>query len=81
MSGIQEVAFTGNNGVGNAFVNALLNDEQFMTNMGKRLGTLAKADTIQQATNLLWYDLKPVVQMLYPYRELIPRISRSAWTV
>jgi hypothetical protein len=70
------VAFTGNGGVGNEFVNALLNNESFVKNLEKRLGPLAKADTIQQATNLLWYDLSPIVQMLYPYRELIPRISR-----
>jgi|HubBroStandDraft_4_1064222.scaffolds.fasta_scaffold04143_9 hypothetical protein len=77
MSGRYEnVQFTGPSGIGNEFVNALLNDERFVTNMSKRLGTLTKADTIQQATNLLWYDLAPVVQMLYPYRELIPRISR-----
>jgi len=74
MSG--SVAFTGSGGVGNEFVNALLNNENFVKNLEKRLGPLAKADTIQQATNLLWYDLSPVVQMLYPYRELIPRISR-----
>jgi hypothetical protein len=72
----QNVRFTGPSGIGNEFINALLNDERFVTNMSKRLGTLTKADTIQQATNLLWYDLAPVVQMLYPYRELIPRISR-----
>lgn len=72
----QNVRFTGNNGIGNEFVNALLNNENFVKNLEKRLGPLAKADTIQQATNLLWYDLRPVVQMLYPYRELIPRISR-----
>ena len=70
------VPFTGNNGIGNEFVNALLNNENFVKNLEKRLGPLAKADTIQQATNLLWYDLRPIVQMLYPYRELIPRISR-----
>jgi hypothetical protein len=68
--------FTGNGGIGNEFINALLNNENFVKNLEKRLGPLAKADTIQQATNLLWYDLKPIVQMLYPYRELIPRISR-----
>jgi hypothetical protein len=76
MDGFQNVAFTGNNGIGNEFVNALLNNENFVKNLEKRLGPLAKADTIQQATNLLWYDLRPIVQMLYPYRELIPRISR-----
>jgi hypothetical protein len=76
MDGFQNVNFTGSGGLGNEFVSALLNNEQFMQNMGKRLGSLNKADTIAQATNLLWYDLKPIVQMLYPYRELIPRISR-----
>ena len=76
MDGFQNVQFTGNNGLGNEFVNALLNNENFVKNLSKRIGPLNKADTIQQATNLLWYDLRPVVQMLYPYRELIPRISR-----
>ncbi len=76
MDGYQSVGFTGGSGIGNEFVNALLANENFVKNLEKRLGPLAKADTIQQATNLLWYDLRPVVQMLYPYRELIPRISR-----
>lgn len=70
------VPFTGNGGVGNEFIAALLNNENFVRTLEKKLGPLAKADTISQATNLLWYDLKPIVQMLYPYRELIPRISR-----
>jgi hypothetical protein len=76
MDGMQGVPFTGNGGIGNEFVNALLQNENFVKTLEKRMGPLAKADTIQQATNLLWYDLTPVVQMLYPYRELIPRISR-----
>jgi hypothetical protein len=77
MSGsMTPVPFTGNNGIGNEFVHALLNNENFIRSFEKKYGSLAKADTIAQATNLLWYDLKPVVQMLYPYRELIPRISR-----
>jgi hypothetical protein len=70
------VPFTGNGGVGNEFLSALLSNENFIKSVAGEVGTLAKADTISQATNLLWYDLKPVVQMLYPYRELIPRISR-----
>ncbi len=37
---------------------------------------VSKADTITQATGLLWYDLRPIVQLLYPFKELIPRISR-----
>lgn len=69
--------FSGQGGVGNEFVQALLGNEEFVKNLEKRLGSsLNKADTISQATNLLWYDLKPIVQMLYPYKELIPRISR-----
>jgi hypothetical protein len=70
------VPFTGNGGMGNEFVSALLANENFERQLQKKLGTFAKADTVSQATNLLWYDLKPVVNMLYPYRELIPRISR-----
>ncbi len=74
--GMINVPFTGPNGVGNEFVAALFQNENFQAMIEKRFGGLAKADTIAQSTNLLWYDLKPVVQMLYPYRELIPRISR-----
>lgn len=72
------VPFTGGAGIGNEFISGLLQNENFVSALAKKMGVtdLAKADTISQATNLLWYDLKPVVQMLYPYRELIPRISR-----
>src|SRR5215469_16053623 len=78
MSGGYQVPFFGNQGIGNEFMQAMLGDEQFVGALSKKLGIdlLAKADTISQSTNLLWYDLAPVVQMLYPYRELIPRISR-----
>ena len=61
---------------GNEFLQALLANENFVNNLRKRMGSIEKADTIVQATNLLWHDLRPVVQMLYPYRELIPRSSR-----
>lgn len=70
------VPFLGGNGIGNEVIGALLNDERFVTAMTKRFPGLSKADTISEASNLLWYDLSPVIQMLYPYRELIPRISR-----
>ena len=76
MNGMQQVPFTGGGGIGNEFVSALLANPRFLEGVGKGLGPLLKADTVSQATNLLWYDLKPIVQMLYPYRELIPRISR-----
>jgi hypothetical protein len=55
---------------------ALLGNADFIAELAKSLGTLSKADTISQATGLLWYDLRPVVQLLYPFRELIPLISR-----
>ena len=78
MSG--NMPFVGPGGIGNEFVLALANDETFIKTMQARMGVdpdaLSKADTISQATNLLWYDLQPIVHMLYPYRELIPRISR-----
>lgn len=70
------VPFYGSDGVGNEFMQALLASEKFEKMIAAKVGTLAKADTIAQATNLLHYDLSPLIQMLYPYRELIPRISR-----
>lgn len=58
---------------------ALLNDPEFIKGLASKLGTsfsLEKADTISQATGLVWYDLSPIVQMLYPFKELIPLISK-----
>lgn len=52
----------------------LLANDQFVSELSGRV--LEKADTINQATNLLWYDLSPVVQLLYPFKELIPLISK-----
>lgn len=61
----------------NEFVQSILNTPAFDEYMQKKYGSnLHKADTISQATNLLWYDLSEVVQQLYPYKELTPRISR-----
>lgn len=78
MSGLP-VPFTGSQGIGNEFLNTLLKNPQFIEGLAQKLNLdLSKADTISQSTNLLWYDLSPLVQMLYPYRELIPRISRLA---
>lgn len=63
----------------NEIVAALLGNEDFLKGLASKLGQdLNKADTISQATNLLWYDLRPIVQLLYPFKELIPRISRLA---
>ncbi len=49
----------------------LLSDETALDALSKRLG-LTKADTIEQATNLLWHDVSSAVQMLYPYKQLTP---------
>jgi len=63
--------------INNEIVAALLQNDSFIKGLGGKLGTsIAKADTITQATGLLWYDLRPVVQLLYPFKELIPEISR-----
>ena len=60
----------------NEIVAALLANDSFIKGLGNKLGTINKADTISQSTGLLWYDLRPVVQLLYPFKELIPEISR-----
>lgn len=51
----------------------LLGNNDFIKGIQARL---QKADTVDNATGLLWYDLRPVVQLLYPFKELIPCISR-----
>ena len=64
----------------NEFVSALLADPDFLKGLSANLisgpNSLFKADTVSTATGLNWYDLRPVVQLLYPYKELIPLISR-----
>lgn len=52
----------------------LLANDQFLEDISGRV--LSKADTFNNATNLLWYDLSPIVQMLYPFRQLIPLVSK-----
>lgn len=63
-------------GAGNPFYQGLLSNENFLERVAKKVEALNKADTIAQATNLLWYDLSRIVQQTYPYRELIPLLSR-----
>ena len=77
MSGTElAAALLGQGGMSNPLINAILTDDGFLEKLSKRLGTLSKADTIAQSTNLLWYDLSRIVQQVYPYRELIPLLSR-----
>lgn len=59
----------------NEILQALLKSDDLVRGISERLG-LQKADTISQNTGLLWYDLRPVVQLLYPFKELIPALSR-----
>jgi hypothetical protein len=69
-------ALLGSTGIGNPFARGLLSDDAFVEKLAKRVEALNKADTIAQSTNLLWYDLSRIVQQVYPYRELIPLLSR-----
>lgn len=57
----------------NNFADALLGNDDFIKGLAAKL---TKSDTINNATGLLWYDLRPVVQLLYPFKELIPCISK-----
>ena len=57
----------------------ILGNQEFIAELAKSIGTnlsIAKADTVSTSTGLVWYDLRPVVQMLYPFKELIPLVSR-----
>lgn len=56
---------------------AILGNQDFIANITKLVGSsLSKADTVNTATGLVWYDLRPVIQMLYPFKELIPLVSK-----
>jgi len=54
----------------------LLQNDEMIRSIAAKVGQISKADTIDQSLGLLWYDLRPVVQLLYPYKQLIPLISR-----
>jgi hypothetical protein len=55
----------------------ILGNQEFVAELTKVIGSsLSKADTVSTATGLVWYDLRPVIQMLYPFKELIPLVSR-----
>lgn len=54
----------------------LLQNDEAIRSIAAKVGQLSKADTIDQSLGLLWYDLRPVVQFLFPYKQLIPLISR-----
>lgn len=60
----------------NPQISQLLDNDEFIKSLSSKLAKATPNDTINNATNLLWYDLRPVVQLLYPFKELIPRISR-----
>lgn len=57
-------------------LNELLSNDTFMKGIVDQIQKATIPDTISESLNLLWYDLRPVVQYLYPFKELIPRISR-----
>lgn len=54
----------------------MLQNDEMIRSIAAKVGQISKADTIDQSLGLLWYDLRPVVQLLYPYKQLIPLISR-----
>lgn len=65
----------------NEFVAALLGDASFEAGIMNKISEnmkslLAKADTVTTGTGLVWYDLRPTVQLLYPYEELTPFVSK-----
>lgn len=54
----------------------LLNDPEAIKKLALAVGQLNKADTFDQSTGLVWFDLSPIVQLMYPFKQLIPLISR-----
>lgn len=58
----------------NPWIEALLRSPEFTKSLDAKLA-LYKADTITTGTNIVYYDLSRMVQMLYPYRQLTPLIA------
>ena len=58
----------------NPFIEAILRSPEFTKSLDAKLA-LYKADTITTGTNIAYYDLSRMVQMLYPYRQLTPLIA------
>lgn len=63
----------------NQIANVLATNPTLLKALTEKLGLtegLNKADTVSQATGLLWYDLSPLVRQLYAFKELTPLISK-----
>ena len=58
----------------NPWIEAILKSPEFTKSLDAKLA-LYKADTITTGTNIVWYDLSRMVQILYPYRQLTPLIA------
>jgi hypothetical protein len=58
----------------NPWIEAFLKSPEFTKSLDAKLA-LYKADTVTTGTNIVWYDLSRMVQMLYPYRQLTPLIA------
>lgn len=54
----------------------VLNDKAYIDALAAKVASINKADTFDQSTGLVWFDLSPVVQLMYPFKQLMPLISK-----
>lgn len=54
----------------------LLENKDAILGIAAKVAQINKADTFDQSTGLVWFDLSPIVQLMYPFKQLIPLISR-----
>jgi hypothetical protein len=54
----------------------VLNNKEYIDSIAAKVAQISKADTFDQSTGLVWYDLSPIVQLMFPFKQLIPLISK-----
>jgi len=54
----------------------LLSNKAYIDSIASKVAQINKADTFDQSTGLVWFDLSPLVQLMFPFKQLIPLISK-----
>jgi len=54
----------------------LLSNKAYIDSIASKVAQINKADTFDQSTGLVWFDLSPIVQLMFPFKQLIPLISK-----
>jgi len=57
-------------------IEKLLENKAYIDSIAQKVAQINKADTFDQSTGLVWFDLSHIVQLMFPFKQLIPLISK-----